>query len=234
MNPWKRGFGSLVEELNASRKNDTCNEWSMGQSLTFPTDIVFSTSNEETRTNREPCFGPKPSSPSFTILLQENTMVFQLVEIYVLNAWKKFVVECIMGIKGVLCSSSSLLLLDVNRFMMHNIKIEYEWKPSRCGTCLVFGHDDALCPKHANTERKAFCGSMTREQEVKVDCNQPKKQQFIHVTRKTNMGASILTSTPVSNVFEVLSDLEDDGHLDTLNAEDPKRNSGYSHGGKSC
>ncbi|GKD42004.1 zinc knuckle CX2CX4HX4C containing protein [Tanacetum coccineum] len=30
---------------------------------------------------------------------------------------------------------------------MHTIKVEYEWKPSRCETCLVFGHDDAQCPK---------------------------------------------------------------------------------------
>ncbi|GKE84813.1 zinc knuckle CX2CX4HX4C containing protein, partial [Tanacetum coccineum] len=34
-----------------------------------------------------------------------------------------------------------------NSITTHTIKVEYEWKPSRCETCLVFGHDDAQCPK---------------------------------------------------------------------------------------
>ncbi|GJV92511.1 hypothetical protein Tco_1540324 [Tanacetum coccineum] len=42
--------------------------------------------------------------------------------------------------------------LDGNGFMMHTLKVVYEWKPPRCGTCLVFGHDDVLCPKRAITE----------------------------------------------------------------------------------
>ncbi|GJW21919.1 hypothetical protein Tco_0032541 [Tanacetum coccineum] len=42
---------------------------------------------------------------------------------------------------------------------------------------------------------------------------------------KTAKGAS----TSVSNVFEVPGDLEDDGHLDVLNAQDPKRNSRGTH-----
>ncbi|GJY05207.1 hypothetical protein Tco_0371147 [Tanacetum coccineum] len=29
-----------------------------------------------------------------------------------------------------------------NGVTMHTINVEYEWKPSRCGTHLVFGHDD--------------------------------------------------------------------------------------------
>ncbi|GJU26423.1 reverse transcriptase domain, reverse transcriptase zinc-binding domain protein [Tanacetum coccineum] len=35
-----------------------------------------------------------------------------------------------------------------NGVTMHTIKVEYEWKPSRCETCLVFGHEDMRCPKH--------------------------------------------------------------------------------------
>ncbi|GJU33577.1 hypothetical protein Tco_1181931 [Tanacetum coccineum] len=31
---------------------------------------------------------------------------------------------------------------------MHTVKVEYEWKPPKCGTHLVFGNDDAHCPKH--------------------------------------------------------------------------------------
>ncbi|GJU69584.1 hypothetical protein Tco_1255843 [Tanacetum coccineum] len=119
--------------------------------------------------------------------------------------------------------------LDGNGCMIFNVKVEYEGKPPRCGTCLVSGHDDVLSPKRAIIERKDFRRPVTREQEVKVDRNQPKKQQFIPIKMKTAKGASISTSTLVSKVFEVLGDLEDDGHLDALNAEDPKCDSGYTH-----
>ncbi|GKD82443.1 hypothetical protein Tco_1349282, partial [Tanacetum coccineum] len=30
---------------------------------------------------------------------------------------------------------------------LHTVKVEYEWEPPRCGVCMVFGHDDMLCPK---------------------------------------------------------------------------------------
>nr|GEW70818.1 hypothetical protein [Tanacetum cinerariifolium] len=33
-----------------------------------------------------------------------------------------------------------------NGVTMHNIKVEYEWKPLRCVTYLVHGHDDVQCP----------------------------------------------------------------------------------------
>ncbi|GJR21844.1 hypothetical protein Tco_0970371 [Tanacetum coccineum] len=38
-----------------------------------------------------------------------------------------------------------------NGVMMHTIKVEYEWKPSRFGTCLVFSYDDMQCPKSVVT-----------------------------------------------------------------------------------
>lgn len=30
---------------------------------------------------------------------------------------------------------------------LHKVRVEYEWKPPRCGTCMVFGHADDQCPK---------------------------------------------------------------------------------------
>ncbi|GKC75595.1 putative polyprotein, partial [Tanacetum coccineum] len=41
-----------------------------------------------------------------------------------------------------------------NGVSMHTIKVEYEWKPPRCETCLVFGHDDAHCPKRVIADLK--------------------------------------------------------------------------------
>ncbi|GKC37536.1 ATPase, F1/V1/A1 complex, alpha/beta subunit, partial [Tanacetum coccineum] len=31
--------------------------------------------------------------------------------------------------------------------VLHTVRVEYEWEPPRCGVCMVFGHDDMLCPK---------------------------------------------------------------------------------------
>nr|GFA02256.1 hypothetical protein [Tanacetum cinerariifolium] len=66
-----------------------------------------------------------------------------------------------------------------------------------------------------------------REQGVKINHNHPEKQQFKPVKSKTARGDSTSTNTLVSNVFEVLGDLEDDGftspdHFDLLTKEDGK------------
>ncbi|GKB77675.1 hypothetical protein Tco_0944570 [Tanacetum coccineum] len=31
--------------------------------------------------------------------------------------------------------------------VLHTVRVEYEWKPLRCGVCMVYGHADMLCPK---------------------------------------------------------------------------------------
>ncbi|GKC74243.1 zinc knuckle CX2CX4HX4C containing protein [Tanacetum coccineum] len=31
--------------------------------------------------------------------------------------------------------------------VIHTVRVVYEWEPPRCGVCMVFGHDDMLCPK---------------------------------------------------------------------------------------
>nr|GEU65978.1 hypothetical protein [Tanacetum cinerariifolium] len=42
----------------------------------------------------------------------------------------------------------------------HTIKVEYEWKPPKCNTCMVFGHDDAQCPiKHAMADVRKLEGT---------------------------------------------------------------------------
>ncbi|GKE80398.1 reverse transcriptase domain-containing protein [Tanacetum coccineum] len=33
--------------------------------------------------------------------------------------------------------------------VLHTVRVKYEWEPPRCGVCMVFGHDDMLCPKQA-------------------------------------------------------------------------------------
>ncbi|GJW80574.1 hypothetical protein Tco_0144549 [Tanacetum coccineum] len=52
-----------------------------------------------------------------------------------------------------------------------------------------------------------------------MDGNRPKKQKFIPFKLKNTKGVSTSNNTSVSNVFEVLGDLEDDGHLDAHTEE---------------
>ncbi|GJY66053.1 hypothetical protein Tco_0468291 [Tanacetum coccineum] len=52
-----------------------------------------------------------------------------------------------------------------------------------------------------------------------MDGNRPKKQKFIPFKLKNTKGVSTSNNTSISNVFEVLGDLEDDGHLDAHNTE---------------
>ncbi|GJT05975.1 reverse transcriptase domain-containing protein [Tanacetum coccineum] len=86
-----------------------------------------------------------------------------------------------------------------NGVTMHTIKVEYEWKPPRCGTCLVFGHDDMQCPKRVmvdlrkqggtsndgfqTVQRKAFCGPLVSKQGTGEDNGKP-MDDLIDDTRK--------------------------------------------------
>ncbi|GJR60705.1 putative polyprotein [Tanacetum coccineum] len=70
-----------------------------------------------------------------------------------------------------------------------SVPVEYEWKPQRCGTCLVFGHDDARCPKRGI-----------------VDLRNLRKQGGTCLHQLTIKRRK---STPVSNSFSTLEDDND-------------------------
>nr|GEU71514.1 hypothetical protein [Tanacetum cinerariifolium] len=44
-----------------------------------------------------------------------------------------------------------VLNLDKHGYRKETIRVEYEWKPPRCSTCLVFGHSVDDCPKGNGT-----------------------------------------------------------------------------------
>ncbi|GJX88148.1 zinc finger, CCHC-type containing protein [Tanacetum coccineum] len=37
--------------------------------------------------------------------------------------------------------------IEGNGYLFHTIRVEHEWKPTRCSTCKVFGHSLDKCPK---------------------------------------------------------------------------------------
>ncbi|GKC89226.1 hypothetical protein Tco_1149875 [Tanacetum coccineum] len=75
-----------------------------------------------------------------------------------------------------------------NGVTLHTIKVEYEWKPPRCGICLVFGH----------YENTAKCVITDLRKQVGT----------------SHDGFQILTWKPLlSNAFDALGDTHDTDHV---------------------
>ncbi|GJZ37568.1 hypothetical protein Tco_0583759 [Tanacetum coccineum] len=68
-------------------------------------------------------------------------VAFSVVEYYVKNVWKKYGIELkeemVIAIPNV----------EDDGEVFHSVRVDYEWKPPRCGMCMIFGHDDKLCLK---------------------------------------------------------------------------------------
>ncbi|GJY41461.1 hypothetical protein Tco_0428731 [Tanacetum coccineum] len=89
--------------------------------------------------------------------------------------------------------------------VLHTVKVEYEWKPPRCGVCMVFEHDDMLCPKQP--------------------VEKPKKQHTNHDgfqhTYSYHVSRKVTSST---NPFDALNTIEEGDELGS--------NGGSSNSGK--
>ncbi|XP_021991605.1 uncharacterized protein LOC110888384 [Helianthus annuus] len=114
-------------------------------------------------------------------------------------------------------------IVDGEGFVKETMKVEYEWRPPRCGTCKVFGHHDANCPKNTKVvqnnvvERDAdgFIinkGKPNKKKGVMVNKGKP---NFVYrpVERKhgnTGGGTSTNNEVSTSNSFSAL-EKEDEG-----------------------
>ncbi|PWA53701.1 hypothetical protein CTI12_AA443880 [Artemisia annua] len=66
------------------------------------------------------------------------------------------------------------------------VKVLYDWKPSRCETCCVFGHSDQLCKKNVNkVEVEELVNKNVEKNESKPDVAGVKKTDANN--RKTNV-----------------------------------------------
>ena len=59
-------------------------------------------------------------------------------------------------------------------YISQTIKIEYDWKLPRCGTCMVVGYDDNQCPKRSSAD-------VTKQ-------NSKASDEFVTSSRKTFHG----------------------------------------------
>ncbi|GJY28796.1 ATPase, F1/V1/A1 complex, alpha/beta subunit [Tanacetum coccineum] len=94
--------------------------------------------------------------------------------------------------------------------VLHTVRVEYEWEPPRCGVCMVFGHDDMLCPKQP--------------------VEKPKKQhtnhdgfQYTSSSHGTNNSEMSKKVTSFNNPFDALNTIEE---RDKLGSNGGSSNSG--------
>jgi hypothetical protein len=43
----------------------------------------------------------------------------------------------------------AILNVEDDEEVLQTVRVEYEWEPPRCGVCMIFGHDNLVCPKRA-------------------------------------------------------------------------------------
>ncbi|XP_021979823.1 uncharacterized protein LOC110875939 [Helianthus annuus] len=130
--------------------------------------------------------------------------------------------------------------MDEEGFVKENIKIEYEWKPHRCDTCRLFGHNNLSCPRTPKDKAKQVIIDeegyiMDKRKTAKYGFPQKKqKPKFMYKPKSNSTGASasgtkdqpeaIRVSYPVDtqNKFESLADDSlKSGTLNELYSEDP-------------
>ncbi|GJU28793.1 zinc knuckle CX2CX4HX4C containing protein [Tanacetum coccineum] len=67
---------------------------------------------------------------------------------------------------------------------LENLAVEYEWRPSRCSKCNMFGHDDAFCPSKDNrAASNSLTGNGSSSKLGSEGGKQPSKSKSIHGIR---------------------------------------------------
>ncbi|GJV57907.1 ATPase, F1/V1/A1 complex, alpha/beta subunit [Tanacetum coccineum] len=153
-------------------------------------------------------------------------VAFPVVEYYIKNAWKKFgLVRVMMNSKGFFLFNFASIErmngvlenglwadqelkedmviaipnVEDDGEVLHTVRVEYEWEPPRCGMCMVFGHDDMLCPKqivektkkqhtnHDGFQHPFFSSGTNMGSKFQV---KPKKPIWKSVSRKNHASSS--------------------------------------------
>ncbi|XP_021991394.1 uncharacterized protein LOC110888163 [Helianthus annuus] len=116
--------------------------------------------------------------------------------------------------------------MDEEGYIMEHIKVEYEWRPLRCATCCLFGHDEHSCSKNDKGKAKQVTideeGFVTDRKRVAKQAFPQKKQRpkFMYKPKMNNYGASTSGTksnsgqpmVKVTNQFQALH-TDDDGDL---------------------
>nr|GEX96939.1 hypothetical protein [Tanacetum cinerariifolium] len=176
---------------------------------------------------------------------------FLIVEKYVMNTWAKYGIERAIVRNGFYLfkfktkegmeqSSYARALIEMtsNRAFVESlvigiplddgpghsletIDVEYEWKPPHCGVCKVFGHSPSSCPKRPMVDT-----NNSNKNSLKSDSKLEKKgtKSMAALTSRSLPGKS---STHVSNSFDTLGNLEEDGVNDPKGKNEKTPQSGF-------
>ncbi|GJR81029.1 zinc knuckle CX2CX4HX4C containing protein [Tanacetum coccineum] len=130
-------------------------------------------------------------------------------------------------------------LEDGSGHSMETISVEYEWKPPRCGDCKIFGHTLSMCLKRVIQAMTSTAKSTPKSDSKSVnvaDNNgfiEEKKGPKNNQTQTTNQSkASTSRSapsknfTPMSNSFDTLSNLMEEGRNDPQSKVDGSMQTG--------
>ncbi|GJU73069.1 ATPase, F1/V1/A1 complex, alpha/beta subunit [Tanacetum coccineum] len=253
---WKFLGGKRVGDNRIVNRNDhnvTSDELNVGSSVNISSSSGVKTanglmsdglnvgssdelnSNEETGTNGEPCSGSKVSSPSFAVfkrkLISKRGFVFikfssgaGLEGVLEHGPWLIRSVPLISRKWTPIAELSQDELISVSVYVKLHGVLAFAFTTDGLSVIATRLGTPMMADRALSDNVVVF---VPREQEVKMDHYHPKKQQFKPVKPKIARGVSTSTNTPVSNVFEVLGDLEDDGftspdHFDLLTKEDGK------------
>lgn len=92
------------------------------------------------------------------------------------------------------------------------MKVEYEWLPSRCDHCCVFGHDAEGCPKQARQKAKAVVTDAEGFTEVQNQKNS--RKPIVHISKpkfeyrpikNTSKAPTNMQKVTLSNSFGALN-----------------------------
>ncbi|GKB17866.1 RNA-directed DNA polymerase, eukaryota, reverse transcriptase zinc-binding domain protein, partial [Tanacetum coccineum] len=113
-----------------------------------------------------------------------------------------------------------------------NVRVEYEWKPPRCLSCMVFGHIHEECPKNIGAgEKKTVKKPSQTSRGVPVGPKigfKPQKE-YQHVTKMPNASSSGNKKKSVeptievsnSNLFDVFNSVDNDVEFGTNASNTP-------------
>ncbi|XP_021979806.1 uncharacterized protein LOC110875922 [Helianthus annuus] len=116
--------------------------------------------------------------------------------------------------------------MDEEGFILERVKVEYEWRPLRCSSCCLFGHDDNTCHKKPNGKAKVVTvdeeGFVTDNRRMaRYSFPQKKQKPKVVYKPKTNKNHASTSGTkgdssdvPLSNSFEVLDNNKNDEKRD--------------------
>ncbi|GJR05506.1 retrotransposon protein, putative, ty1-copia subclass [Tanacetum coccineum] len=108
-----------------------------------------------------------------------------------------------------------------------NVRVEYEWKPPRCASCMVFGHIHEECPKNAGAGEKKTLkkpSQTSRGVPFGQEMGFKPQKEYRPVLKKPTASSSgnkkkgMVTSIEVSNSnpFEALNSVDNDMDLELL------------------